>query len=405
MKIGVFPFGCKVNQYDLAEVVAFLRGAGVRVAYQEPGDINIVAGCVVTANAEREGVKLIKRLHRAGLKVLLMGCLAVHRGRELKENGFVEDYFLTTNADIERLKSHLTDLLGLEILPEVDVVVELPEHSRAFLKVQDGCTYSCSFCLSRLMRLSIWSASEDDVVSEALALVRRGYREIVITGINLMLYGGGNARKLGDLLLRLADRVYRQGARIRISSLYPSADLWELRDIWHHPALVHHAHLSVQSGSGKVLVSMNRSNYLPFLEEYLPFLRELDPLFGLTGDFIVGYPTEGEDDFSKTVDFVRKYMFHKLHVFPFSPRPGTDAYLLKPLPKEIIKRRGRVLRQIGEELQIRFFEAMDGTIREALYLSDGRVLFDNYVYMLWEAEPFQELRLLRFDKKSAILMR
>jgi len=130
LKVGVYPFGCKVNQYDLAGIVAFLKAAGVNVVYQESGDINIVAGCVVTSNAEKEGVRLIKKLSRAGLKVLLMGCLAVHRGKELKEKGFVEEFFGTTPAELQRLKNYLAARLGLPHWQR-DTLVELPEHSRA----------------------------------------------------------------------------------------------------------------------------------------------------------------------------------------------------------------------------------------------------------------------------------
>jgi len=140
------------------------------------------------------------------------------------------------------------------------------------------------------------------------------------------------------------------------------------------------------------------------LDEYLPFLRELDPLFGFTGDFIVGYPTERDEDFIETVEFVKRHRFHKLHVFPFSPRPGTPASKLKPLPKDVVRDRGRVLRRIGKELQKQFFDVMHDSIREALYLSDGKVLFDNYVYMKWDESPFLGLRLLRFDKNHAVLI-
>ena len=395
MKIGVFYFGCKVNQYDLSRVSSALEKTGLDVMVNEIGDINIVAGCVVTHKAEREGIKLLKKIRRErpNSHIFLMGCLAVHRGKELMENGIINDYFFTTDDDIGRLVNLLSDITGVTItLPSK---VDLLEHSRAFLKVQDGCTYRCTFCLSRKTRISVVSYDLDSKVEEIRKIFLEGIAEVVITGINLMLWTDG-IRDISYLLLKLADEAYKFGGRIRISSIYPDQKMFGLNDLWNHPGVANHLHLSVQSGSPRVLKSMNRTNYIPLLNDYLTYVRELDTGFGLSGDFIVGFPTEDEGDFLMTVDFVKRHQFNKLHVFPFSAREGTEAATLKPLPSSVLRERSRILREIGEELKITFAERLNGSVRPAVYLSgkSGRVLFDNYLYMSY-ASSFSGIRDLQ----------
>ncbi len=402
MTVGVFYFGCKVNQYDLARITTALKDAGVTVKVGEIGDVNIIAGCVVTHKAEREGLRLIRRIKRRSRdsKVFLMGCLAVHRGKELKDDGLIDDFFLTTDDDIKRLADVLSGTLGvpLSLPPQVNLL----EHSRAFLKVQDGCTYSCSFCLSRLTRISVVSYGVEEKVEQLRKIMLGGVAEVVITGINLMLWTDG-VHDLSYLLLKLADEAYRFGGRIRISSLYPHKDLYKLSKLWEHPGIANHMHLSVQSGSSKVLESMNRVNYIPILDDYLHFVRELDPGFGISGDFIVGFPTETEEDFYATVEFVKRHIFNKLHVFPYSPREGTPAANLPPLPPHVLKERGEILRSVGEELKKMFVDKIAGAIRPAVFLSgrESRVLFDNYIYMK-HSSPFGGIKPLSIEPHRVI---
>ncbi|NOZ92764.1 MAG: radical SAM protein [Dictyoglomi bacterium] len=402
MTVGVFYFGCKVNQYDLARITTALANANINVSVGEIGDINIIAGCVVTHKAEREGLRLIRKIKRENpnAKIFLMGCLAVHKGRELLEEGLIDDMFFTRDDEVIRLKDTLSTLLDVSLsLPHK---VNLMEHSRAFLKVQDGCTYQCAFCLSRDTRISVVSYNLEEKVEELRKIMLDGVAEVVVTGINLMLWTDG-VHDISYLLLKLADEAYRFGGRIRISSVYPDKKIFSLTPLWSHPGVANHMHISVQSGSGKVLNDMNRMNYIPILDEYLSTVREIDPGFGLSGDFIVGFPTETEEDFHKTVEFVRRHMFNKLHVFPYSPRVGTPAYHLNPLPSYVLKDRGRILRDVGESLKHAFIEKIKGTKRPAVFLhgKHPRVLFDNYVYMQY-AEPFYGIKEISIDATNIL---
>ena len=402
MKVGVFYFGCKVNQYDLARITTALKEVSVNVKVGEIGDINIIAGCVVTHKAEREGLRLIRKIRKQNpdATIFLMGCLAVHRGEELLRQGLIDDMFLTRDDEIVRLKEILSNLLNVSLaMPEK---VELLEHSRAFLKVQDGCTYQCAFCLSRITRISVVSYDLEEKIEELRRIMLGGISEVVITGINLMLWTDGT-HDVSYLLLKLADEAYRFGGRIRISSIYPDKKMFSLTPLWTHPGVANHMHISVQSGSGKVLKDMNRANYIPILDEYLPQVREIDPGFGFSGDFIVGFPTETEEDFNETVEFVKRHMFNKLHVFPYSPRIGTPAYNLKTLPSHILKERGRILREVGESLKHAFVEKLNGISRPAVFLhgKEHRVLFDNYIYMQY-AEPFYGIRKLPIDATNVL---
>lgn len=398
MKVGVFYFGCKVNQYDLAVITTALEKAGVTVDVGGIGDINIIAGCVVTHKAERDGLKLIRKIrrHYPHARIYLMGCLAVHRGQELLKKKLVDDVFTTHDEELMRLINILSEITGKRI--ENPSGVHLLEHSRAFLKVQDGCSYKCSFCLSKYTRLSLISYDIDQKVEEIRKIFLKGVSEVVITGINLMLWTDG-IHDISYLLLNLADEAAKYGGRIRISSVYPSESIWKLTPLWKHPSVSNHLHISIQTASAKVLKDMNRTNYIPLLDEYFFMIREIDPGFGITGDFIVGFPTEDESDFIKTVEFVKKHLFHKLHVFPYSPRVGTEAYNMLPLPQDILKMRSKFLRNIGEQLKLEFVNKVNGFYRPAIFLKGKmpRVLFDNYLYMVYNT-PFSGVKELPIQK-------
>jgi len=402
MRVGVFYFGCKVNQYDLAIITTALKKAGVPVNSGEIGDVNIIAGCVVTHKAERDGLKLIRKIRRyyPHAKIYLMGCLAVHKGQELLKNKLVDDVFVTQSEELMRLINILSEITGKRI--EVPSSVHLLEHSRAFLKVQDGCTYKCSFCLSKFTRLSLVSYDVEQKVEEIRKIFLKGVSEVVITGINLMLWTDG-IHDISYLLLKLADETAKYGGRIRISSVYPSESIWKLIPLWKHPSVANHLHISVQTASAKVLKDMNRANYIPLLDEYLFMIREIDPGFGITGDFIVGFPTENEMDFLKTVEFVKRHLFHKLHVFPYSPRAGTESYHMNPLPQEVLKMRSKFLRDIGGRLKLEFLNKVNGELRPAVFLKGKtpRVLFDNYLYMIHNT-PFSGIKKLPIEKRLVL---
>lgn len=355
--------GCKVNRYDASQICRLLEGYGFRpVAEDGCAGLVVLHTCGVTSTAVGKCRRTLSRLGRAHPEALVFisGCAA--SVTEADEDGHViripagPGWIASFASHLDRIA---TPCPGFQ-LPENDD--ELPartdcEQTRLYLKIQDGCDRFCSYCIVPLLRKGPRDKPEEQVVAEAVEAVRRGCREIVLTGVHLGLYGRDAGGSLAQVLARVVEQT--GPARIRLGSLHPAEVTGELLAVWAaSPRVMPHVHLSLQSGSDSVLGRMRRGyttqEFRGAVERARAALhRDGDPVGpSITTDVIVGFPGETDDEFGQTMDFCRCIGFADMHVFPFSARPGTRAATMgDPVDPKTIHSRSRQLGRLAQELR------------------------------------------------------
>jgi len=332
--------GCKVSQADGEEALAELAAAGLRpVRARETADVVVVHTCCVTAEAERKSRRLVRRLAGDGRRVIVAGCAAALHPEQFDGPG-VE---VAARPDWAALAA----ASGAQGSPPQDAAppedaARLPAaRTRFVLKVQDGCSGSCSFCVVRLVRGRPRSTSRRDALAAARAGLARGCGEIVLSGIDLGAWQDGELR-LPDLVLELADLPGL--ARLRLSSLEPRHLDERLVEALAHPRLARHLHVPLQSADDAVLAAMRRPSTFA---QYSAAVTRMQARLGdcmLSTDVIVGFPAEDDAAFGRTLAALESGLFGRVHVFAYSPRPGTAAAELPPLPAALVKERmGRAL--------------------------------------------------------------
>ncbi|MCS7046990.1 MAG: tRNA (N(6)-L-threonylcarbamoyladenosine(37)-C(2))-methylthiotransferase MtaB [Gemmataceae bacterium] len=359
----VVTLGCKVNQYESQYVKETLQANGYReAAADEPVDLCLVNTCTVTMEGDAKSRQLIRRLHQQhpSARIVVMGCYAARDpAATAKLPGVVR--VVPDKAD---LPAALRDF-GVRHWPRG--IRRFDGHQRAFVKVQDGCLLHCSYCIIPQVRPTLTSRDPEEVADEVAALVAGGVREIVLTGVHLGHYGidlsRGRPKAQWRRLWHLLDRLGQVPGefRIRLSSLEAA----EARDdlvaaICRQPRVVPHFHLCLQSGSDRVLALMRRRYTVRgFLQRCERLRRTLEcPAF--TTDVIVGFPGESEADFEATLRVVRDVGFAKVHVFSYSPRPGTPAAAGELLPPAVVADRRRRLLEAEAEAARGFRAALLG---------------------------------------------
>ena len=387
MKVCFFTLGCKVNQQETAAMINIFSQHGWEIAAdKEVSDVYIVNSCTVTLSGDKKSIQWIRRAKKQNpdAVVVLCGCMP---------QAFPDKAFAVSEADIiigSKGKGQIFDLVQkfmaekqriVDIKPhgENDAFEELAEgedtmHTRAFLKIQDGCNRSCAYCIIPKARGRVRSRSVESIVAQAKKLADLGHKEIVLTGVNISCYGQDIGTNVCDVIEAVAE--IENVHRIRFGSL-------EL-DLFTDDMLVRmsrvekfcpHFHLSLQSGCDKTLKAMNRLYDTKLYTDMMNRLRELfvKPVF--TTDIIVGFPGETEQDFIESVDFVQKCEFLKVHAFTFSPRKGTVAYeMADQIPNDIKSERNRVLTFKSEQTKNKVMESFIGFEDTALLeqqLPDG----------------------------------
>ncbi len=353
-KYAVATLGCRTNQYESAAYAKQLREMGyTEVSDGEIADICIINTCTVTEGADRSSRHQIRQLSRQhpGAKLVVTGCLADRLPQEI---GLMEEVDLVVlNKDKDQL---LSQVFPEETLPEF-AIDQFGGHTRAFVKVQDGCNSFCTYCIIPYVRGRSRSRDVDSIVREVEGLVANGYKEVVITGINVGDFDGGGL-SLAELV-RLVDQI--EGLeRIRISSIDPDeVDDELLETVISGKKTCHSMHIVLQSGSNAILKRMNRKYTRQIFIETIDRLKAASPDFTFTTDVIVGFPGETDQDFEDTLDLMRQVKFSKVHMFPFSPRQRTRAatYPNQIGPELMNKRKQEVLRlaeQIAFELRSQY---------------------------------------------------
>jgi len=380
----VVSFGCKVNQAEGAALAARLRELGLqetdadaKAAAHPARRLVIVNTCAVTAEAVRQGRQRARRAARDGAETIVTGCAAHPAARDAALARL--DGVRLVEADKDRIVEALRRdrPSGGMVSPKGDhapcsppgptMVTLRDDHatrrSRAMLKVQDGCPDACAYCIVPLVRPAMRSTPPEEAVRQLADRVAEGYREVMICGIHLGLYGADLAPRTGlvDLLERML--TVRGLGRLRLSSIAPlevSDRLLALMQA-EPERLCPHLHVSLQSGDDGVLARMGRPYTAREFLEVVARIRGALPLPAVTTDVLVGFPGETEAAFEQTLGVCREAGFSRIHAFPFSRRPGTRAAAMPgPVPREVIRARRRAVSALGDELAAAYRESLVG---------------------------------------------
>jgi threonylcarbamoyladenosine tRNA methylthiotransferase MtaB len=367
-RVAFATLGCKVNQSETEAMKELFRERGYQVVrFNQPADVYVINTCTVTSVADRKSRQLVRRASRLApdATVAVIGCwpqVATDKVKELPEvdviigtgeRSLVVD-LVEEAARTKKRVQHVTPVLRKAQFEELPL--DYSTHTRAFLKIEDGCNQFCTYCIIPYARGTVRSRSPEKVVAAAEQLAAKGYKEIVLTGIHLGLYGSDFSPK-SDLtvVLKLLEDVPGL-ERIRISSLDPAEVTPELLELVAGSSKIcPHLHIPLQSGSTKILQRMRR----PYTaEEYLKLvkrIRQAIPDIGLTTDVIVGFPGETEEDFADTIEVVKIAGFSRLHVFPYSPRTGTlAAEFPDQVETKVKEERSHRLISLGHDLALAF---------------------------------------------------
>ena len=375
MRVAITTLGCKVNQYDSSVIRERLEAEHhSMVPFEKEADVYIINSCTVTDRADSEARQLVRKARRsnARARVLVTGCYAQVNPREVLQLPGV-DFVVGLNRLDElvrfvRASEGDNPPLPVEIGREKGGVAILgagclPDHTRAFLKIQEGCDYSCTYCIIPIARGRSRSLSPEEVVQKIRLLSKRGFREIVLTGIHLGGYGR-DVRPKTDLV-SLLERIVesRLVPRVRLSSLDPR-ELTDrlLRFMARSDLLCPHLHVCVQAGEDGVLRRMRRNYGTADYQERMLSAREVLPEASLGTDIIAGFPGESDADFERSMEFFASLPLTYFHVFPYSVRRGTVAAGLSgQVSPEVRKDRARRLRDLGARKRRAFHRGFIGS--------------------------------------------
>jgi threonylcarbamoyladenosine tRNA methylthiotransferase MtaB len=370
-------FGCRLNTFESEVMRRHAREAGLE-------DAVIVHTCAVTAEAERQARQAIRRARRQhpGARIVVTGCAAqIDPGRwsampevdhVVGNHDKLRPETWRTLASASAARMLVSDVLQLRALA-AHMVEGFDGRTRAFVQVQQGCDHRCTFCIIPRGRGQSRSLPVDGVVAQTRRLVEAGYREVVLTGVDLTSYG----RDLPDRppLGRLVRRILREVPelpRLRLSSVDPAEVDDELRAAFaEEERLMPHLHLSVQAGDDLVLKRMKRRHLRADVLRLVRELRALRPDLAFGADLIAGFPTESEEMFANTLALVEEADLVFLHVFPYSARPGTPAARMPQVPVAVRRERATRLRALGEERLARFLRGQIGAVCSLLVERDG----------------------------------
>ncbi len=408
-KAALRNLGCKVNFYETEAMAQLLEEAGYEIVdFEDAADVYVVNTCSVTNIADRKSRQMLHRAKRRNHDsvVVAVGCYAQAAGDRLKEDWAV-DIIVGNDRKTELVKILEEYFAGRELKREeylIDIsrtkeyerlgIKRGSEHTRAFIKIQDGCDQFCSYCIIPYTRGRVRSRRPEEILKEALGLVDLGYMEIVLTGIHLSSYGEDLSEK--ETLLGLVSRLdgIEGLRRIRLGSLEPRIITEEfVKGLAQIRTLCPHFHLSLQSGSDEVLKRMNR-HYTG--EEYKRSCELLRTWFdnpAITTDVIVGFPQETVREFGQTVDLVRDIRFYEMHVFKFSKREGTRAADMDGQVGEPVKSaRSDILLKIGREMSLEYRKSLVGQKREVLM--EEKMTVDGTEYLIGHTKEYVKAAVL-----------
>lgn len=373
MKVGICSLGCKVNIYESELVTNILKNNNYTVVdFEDKADIYIINTCSVTNESDKKSRKMINRAKKnnPAAIIIVMGCYSQVNAEDIdvdivlgnkdksKIVEIIEEYIKT-----KQKKKIIYDLTKVDF--EKMEITNFDSHTRAFVKIQDGCNAFCSYCIIPYVRGRVRSKDPEDVIKEVTTLVEKGYKEIVLTGIHTGRYGTDINTNLEELLNKLVNipNIYR----IRLSSIEINEITPGIKELLkENKVMAKHLHIPLQSGSNKILKLMNRRYNKEEFLSMVDNLRDI-PDISLTTDLIVGFPNEGEEEFNETIDTLKKIGFTKIHTFPYSKRKGTPAAIMdnQVFPEKKKKRVHRIL-DLSNKYEHNFYESKIGKIYDGV---------------------------------------
>ena len=384
MRIAIYTLGCKVNQYETQAMEQELTARGHElVDFEQPADAYIINTCSVTAISDKKSRQMIRRARKLNPDAIVAacGCYVQTHTDEVLELGI--DLVGGTGQRMEFLRQLLTaaekktrvlvdDALHrheFEILPAGGQM----SRTRAMLKVEDGCRNFCTYCIIPFARGPVRSLPISEAVVQTGQLAAEGYQEVVITGIEISSWGQDldGEKSLVDLLEAVSAAAGEM--RLRLGSLEPRTITEDFcRRAAKLTNLCPHFHLSLQSGCDETLHRMNRRYDTERFYKSVTLLREFFPGVAITTDLITGFPGETEEEFQKTLDFIRRCEFAQIHVFPYSVRPGTRAAAMEQLPKSVKEERAARAGEVAAQLHEQYLQSCVGQVYPVLFEQPGR---------------------------------
>ena len=344
-KIFFKTFGCRTNIYDTELLKSYIKDYEI-TNDEESADIVVINSCTVTNSADSGVRNYINGVKRRGAKVILTGCGAVSKGKELFASGIYGVLGASKKSDLNELLKREKPFFELGNLNSVDknIVTNYENHTKAFIKIQEGCNFNCSYCIIPSVRGRARSMDEAMILKEARILAQNGYNELVLTGTNIGSYGKDTNSSLGKLLANLGKISGIR--RIRLGSIEPSQIDESFREILKEEWLERHLHIALQHTSEAMLKIMRRRNNA-FSD--LELFNELSSLgFALGTDYIVGHPGESEEIWAEAVENFKKFPITHLHAFVYSPRRDTHSATLKSdVSGDVAKSRLKILQGIA----------------------------------------------------------
>lgn len=377
-KIAFKTLGCRLNQFETDSLASEFHNAGYRlVDFEEKADVYVVNTCTVTNQSDKKSRNLINHASRrpGDALVVVTGCM-VNSQKEALENRDTSTYFVENNRKTSIFPMVQAHYEGEILHPNTldpDVFDFKPAdrtfHTRSLIKIQDGCDNFCTFCIVPMVRGRAISRPFEKIRENILQVLDFGFREIVLTGVNIGRYDheGTNFESLVEKILDIPGDF-----RVRISSIEPDGYGDQFIELFQHPKLMPHLHLCLQSGSDAILLRMRRMYTLSDFRSIVDKFRNSHPDFNLTTDIIVGFPGETAADFQSTCEVVRDIGFSHIHTFKYSRRKGTRADRMPDqVPEKVKAERSEVIRQIGEENKRNYRSSLIGTTEQVLVEKTG----------------------------------
>lgn len=368
-KIFFKTFGCRTNIYDTELLKSYIKDYEI-TNDEDAADIVVINSCTVTNSADSGVRNYINGVKRRGAKVVLTGCGAVSKGKELFNSGIFGVLGASKKSDLNELLKQEKPFFELGNLNSVDknIVTNYENHTKAFIKIQEGCNFNCSYCIIPSVRGRARSMDEAMILKEARILAQNGYNELVLTGTNIGSYGKDTNSSLGKLLANLGKISGIR--RIRLGSIEPSQIDESFREILKEEWLERHLHIALQHTSQAMLKIMRRRNDA-FSD--LEIFNELSSLgFALGTDYIVGHPGESEEIWAEAVENFKKFPITHLHAFVYSPRRDTHSATLKSdVSGDVAKSRLKILQGIALQNNENFRKKYDGALKILVEQKNG----------------------------------
>jgi threonylcarbamoyladenosine tRNA methylthiotransferase MtaB len=416
--VAFITLGCKVNQFETETMEGLFKQAGYDIVPNtNPADVYVINTCSVTSFGDKKSRQLIRRVQRLNPQAIIAvtGCYSQAAPHEVKaiegvrvvlgtsDRANIVNYVELAMAQ-EGIVDRVDDIMQVREFEDIPLY-EMPARTRAFLKIQEGCTNFCSYCIIPYTRGPLRSRRLESVRREAQKLLEHGFKEIVLTGIHLGAYGKDfqDGTSLYDAAKAVLDLPGLRRLRLgSLESIELSPELLEL--IRSHPKFSHHLHLPLQAGSDEVLKKMNRHYNRQEFTGLIENVKQRVPGVAISTDVIVGFPGETEEMFAEGLEYIRTLGFARMHVFPYSPRTGTPAAKMPDqVPEPVKKDRVHRLQALAQEMANDFHSQYLGTVQEVLFetnnegITDG--LTDTYIRVYTDDEvETGELYKVRLEK-------